>query len=89
MSEVQAMTHRQALEMMIFENKNEIVKCELLERLYARQLLRGKHPGVIEQMIGKNQSYLANMKASLADLEDIHKAILEEEAQSVVQSESR
>lgn len=77
MAELQPLTKLQTLEIMIVETKNELTKCEIMEKLFMRASLRGS-VNKNEQMMGMNQQKIRSFKASLVDLEDMHKEQLAE-----------
>lgn len=73
MADIQPISYVDMLWIMIVENKNEIQKNEILERVALRQQLGGTK---IDQMLGMLQQKIRALKASLIDLEDIHKDAL-------------
>lgn len=60
---------------MIRETKNQHTKCEVLERVYARLMLKG---GEYAKARGANQAQRAAFKNTLDALEDIRETLAKE-----------
>lgn len=71
---IRAYTKAETIEIMIAETKNELMKCEVMDQLFQRHMLKGKKPPA--EMMGMNQHKISQFKETLIDLEDILKTEL-------------
>lgn len=76
MSRLNPLTELQTIEIMLCESKNELTKCEVLDRMFTRLSLRG-NISRNEQMAGMNQAKIRALKESIRELADMHKEALD------------
>lgn len=67
------MTTLQQLQIMEVETLNEITKCEIMDRIFARLVLSGTGKGQTQQMASMNHQKLFNLKETKRHLEDLLK----------------
>lgn len=70
------LTALQTMELLLVETKNQLTKCQILERLYFRLNLKG---GKYLLQQGENQTAIRRFEATLENLEAIHQDMLEQE----------
>ena len=76
---IQAATIKQCLELMIVEAQNELIKCEVMKRLYNKQELRAESLGRLKDVQMANETKTRHLKKTLADLLDMHTEELKKE----------
>lgn len=71
------LTELQTVDVMIYETTNQLTKCKVMERAFARMMLT---TGDVEQQRAANQNNIRAFEKTLASLEQIRKTVVEEQA---------
>lgn len=75
--------YKEMLRIMIVENKNEIQKSEIMERMIGRQQIAGKD---VKIMQGQTQAKIRALKEALKDLEEFYQEEVDKEKAAEVKS---
>jgi hypothetical protein len=68
-------------ENLIYDNKVELAKSRIMDRLHQRMLLSGERG--VKELMAMNQSKIRTLEQMLKHLTDIHSALLEEREKKV------
>lgn len=78
--QIRPFTPLETCELVLVETKNELTKCELMDRVYQRlSVMRTESYNMV---MGQNQAKMNQFKLVLGHLEDIHKDLLEKEGET-------
>lgn len=76
--DLKPLTERQTLAIMIVESKNELVKSQIMERMFRRLALQG-HPTRNQQLEAANTTKINVLKITLKELEVMHNEAVDAE----------